>query len=116
MRVGWNGHGVLSTIPKGIACAKIITCIATATYIVSIVGLELTTLSLSCKSHTHANTRSLTIVLCKGHSVGLSTTCRNGQTGARTDSLKPEVTRIILVRMLSVSDKANLTVERLSNA
>ena len=116
MRVGGNGHGVCATIPEGIICAKISTCIATSTYIVTIIGLELTTLSLGRKLHTQTNTRSLTIVLGECHCVSLAATCRNGQASTRTGSLKPKVAGIILIRMLSVGNKTYPTIECLCNS
>ena len=114
MRVGGNGHGVCATIPEGIICAKISTCIATSTYIVTIIGLELTTLSLGRKLHTQTNTRSLTIVLGECHCVSLAATCRNGQASTRTGSLKPKVAGIALISLCSVDDKADSTIECLS--
>ena len=114
MRVSGNGHGVCATIPESIARTEIITCIATSTYIVTIVGLELAALCLGCKLHTQSNTRSLTIVLRECHCVSLTTTCRDGQAGARTGSLKPKVAGIALISLCSVDDEADSTIECLS--
>ena len=56
MRVGGNNHCILSTIPEGIVCAKIITGITASIYIVTIVGLELCTLCLTSEIfHLYSN-------------------------------------------------------------
>ena len=82
MRVGGNNHCILSTIPEGIVCAKIITGITASIYIVTIVGLELCTLCLTSEMHANCYRRSLLIVFGECYSVSLSATGRDSEAGA----------------------------------
>ena len=78
MRVSRDDHCICSTTPEGIVRTKLIAGIATSVYIVTIVGLELITLSLSSEMHANSYRRSLLIVLGESYSVSLSATGRNG--------------------------------------